>query len=317
MVFGLRLTGDTDVVVKARADDGRAVSCVAAQAQLAKRGFPCARPDSAVWPAIDFLDNRDQAVVPAYVVETAERTRRRIRAAGLQCVLGRADFDAQNLRWHGREVWAVHDGDSLAWQPEAAPDATIDAMATGIAVLARPQPGHFDLATGYHGDLWLDLNALFLRPALLRPHVRWLAGQLGAHDIDAVCGPLDGGAFLAQAVADVLDAAFLPAYRDPAKKPAGYHLPPVTESISGWRVAVTDDAVNAGTAVRACAAELRSQAAQPVAVGALLALGPAALNVGVDLSLPFYPVETMTSQVWPADNCPLCAEGTPVTRPSF
>jgi hypothetical protein len=43
-VFGLRLADGTDVVVKARADDGRAVSCVAAQARLAERGFPCARP---------------------------------------------------------------------------------------------------------------------------------------------------------------------------------------------------------------------------------------------------------------------------------
>jgi hypothetical protein len=44
MVFGLRLPGGTDVVVKARADDGRAVSCVAVQALLAERGSPCARP---------------------------------------------------------------------------------------------------------------------------------------------------------------------------------------------------------------------------------------------------------------------------------
>jgi hypothetical protein len=44
MVFGLRLSGGRDVVVKARADDGRAVSCIAAQARLAGRGFPCARP---------------------------------------------------------------------------------------------------------------------------------------------------------------------------------------------------------------------------------------------------------------------------------
>ena len=43
-VFGLRLADGTDVVVKARADDGRAVSCVAAQARLAERRFPCARP---------------------------------------------------------------------------------------------------------------------------------------------------------------------------------------------------------------------------------------------------------------------------------
>lgn len=44
MVFGLRLADGRDVVVKARADDGRAAACVAAQAQLAERGFPCARP---------------------------------------------------------------------------------------------------------------------------------------------------------------------------------------------------------------------------------------------------------------------------------
>jgi orotate phosphoribosyltransferase len=189
-------------------------------------------------------------------------------------------------------------------------------MGTGIAELANPQRGHFDLATGYHGDLWLNLDAMFLRPALLRPHVRWLAEQLGAHRIDAVCGPLEGGAFLAQAVADLLDTAFLPAYRDPERQPAGYCLPLVTGGISGWRVVATDDAVNAGTAVRACAAELRGQEAEPVAVGALLALGPAALEVAVDLSVPFYPVETTTSQVWPANGCPLCASGTPVTRPS-
>ena len=186
MVLGLRLAGGSEVVVKARADDRRAVSCVAAQARLASRGFPCARPltpvvgvgslavhaeefrpggevlhgdspavatrcaevfarlmaelagvtvapplpnppwvrwdhaDSGVWPAMHFLDIRDQSVVPGYVVEAAERARGRILAVGLPCVLGHADFEAQNLRWHGREVWAVHDWDSLAWQPEAA-----------------------------------------------------------------------------------------------------------------------------------------------------------------------------------------------------
>jgi hypothetical protein len=43
MVFGPRLAGSTDVAVKARAADGRAVWCVAAQARLAECGFPCAR----------------------------------------------------------------------------------------------------------------------------------------------------------------------------------------------------------------------------------------------------------------------------------
>jgi orotate phosphoribosyltransferase len=185
-----------------------------------------------------------------------------------------------------------------------------------LTALANPQAGHFDLRTGFHGDLWLDLDALFLRPTLLRPHVGWLAEQLGAHRIDAVCGPMEGGAFLAQAVADRLGTSFLPAYRDSGPQPEGYHLAPGTQRIAGWRVAVTDDAVNAGTAVRACAAELRRRAAEPVAVGALLALGPAATVVAREMSVPFYPVDTVASQAWPADECPLCASGRPLTRPS-
>jgi hypothetical protein len=58
--------------------------------------------------------------VSEHIVETAERARGRLLAAGLPCVLGHADFEAQNLRWQDRQVWAVHDWDSLAWQPEAA-----------------------------------------------------------------------------------------------------------------------------------------------------------------------------------------------------
>ena len=75
---------------------------------------------STVWPATSFLDDQDQSVVPDFVVDTAGRARERIRAANLPCVLGHADFEAQNLRWRGGEIWAVHDWDSLAWQPEAA-----------------------------------------------------------------------------------------------------------------------------------------------------------------------------------------------------
>jgi hypothetical protein len=77
--------------------------------------------DSGVWPPIAFLDSRDQEVVSGHIVRTAERARSRLLAAAdLPCVLGHADFEAQNLRWQGRQVWAVHDWDSLAWQPEAA-----------------------------------------------------------------------------------------------------------------------------------------------------------------------------------------------------
>jgi orotate phosphoribosyltransferase len=71
----------------------------------------------------------------------------------------------------------------------------MDVVDSLVIRLARARSGHFDLGTGYHGDVWLDLDALFLRPALLRPHVRWLADRLLEHQVDAVCGPAEGGTF--------------------------------------------------------------------------------------------------------------------------
>jgi orotate phosphoribosyltransferase len=181
-----------------------------------------------------------------------------------------------------------------------------------VVRLARPRRGHFDLGTGYHGDLWLDLDALFLRPSRLRPYVGWLAERLREHSPDAVCGPLEGGAFLAYAVADLLGVAFLPGYRSPGQA-SRYHLPSVPGGIGGWRVAVVDDAVNAGTAVAACLRDLRAQGAVPVAVAALLALGEASATVPASLGVPFYPAGTMPSRAWPAPECPLCTDGVPVT----
>jgi orotate phosphoribosyltransferase len=188
-----------------------------------------------------------------------------------------------------------------------------------VVQLARPRSGHFDLGTGYHGDLWLDLDALLLRPALLRPYVRWLAERLSEHSAGAVCGPLEGGAFLAYALADLLEVAFLPGYRAPAARPGevtGYRLPQAPGGIGGWRVAVVDDAVNAGTAVAACLQDIRDRGALPVAVAALLSLGQASTIVPARMRVPFYAAGTMPSQTWPAGGCPLCTDGTPFTDPS-
>jgi orotate phosphoribosyltransferase len=62
-----------------------------------------------------------------------------------------------------------------------------------VSELARPRRGHFDLGTGYHGDLWLDLDGLFLFPDRLRPDVQRLADRLGRYQPGAVCGPLPAG----------------------------------------------------------------------------------------------------------------------------
>jgi len=181
-----------------------------------------------------------------------------------------------------------------------------------LVQLAQPSRGHFDLGTGFHGDVWLDLDLLFLQPALLRQPIRWMAERLREHAVDAVCGPVEGGAFLAYAVADLMTAVFLPGYRTPGQT-AGYHLGPVPGGIGGWRVGIVDDAVNAGTAAIACAEAVRAQGAVPVAVTSLLALGDAGTAIPERLGVPFSPAATLPSQTWPAAQCDLCAQGFPLT----
>ena len=176
--------------------------------------------------------------------------------------------------------------------------------------------GHFDLGTGYHGDLWLDLDALFARPSRLRAPVAGLARWLRGRRVDAVCGPMEGGAFLAFALAGVLEVGFLPAYRGSGV--AAYRLAAGSE-IAGWRVAVVDDAVNAGTAVKACASRLGELGAEVVAVTALLAVGPAAdvadrLPLADGVSVPFHAAESVRSHAWLPADCPLCADGVPLTE---
>ncbi|MBE8519736.1 phosphotransferase [Amycolatopsis sp. H6(2020)] len=95
--------------------------------------------DPGLWPSIGFLDERDQSGVPAVVTETAVRARKRLLAADLPCVLGHADFEAQNLRWRDGEIWSVDDWDSLGWQPEAAlAGAAAGAFASGSPPTLAP-----------------------------------------------------------------------------------------------------------------------------------------------------------------------------------
>lgn len=95
--------------------------------------------DPGVWPTIEELDDRDHGACPwprrSLTRPTGRCRRQRLLAARLPCVLGHADFEAQNLRWHDGDVWAVHDWDSLAWQPEA---ALVGAACGGFASASPP-----------------------------------------------------------------------------------------------------------------------------------------------------------------------------------
>lgn len=182
-----------------------------------------------------------------------------------------------------------------------------------LLALMAGRRGHFRLESGHHGDLWLDVDALFTRPARLAPFVDELARRLSGHSIEVVCGPLTGGAFVAQLAAQRLDAEFCFTERVAAPTPdalysASYELAG-TPDLAGKPVGVVDDVVNAGSAVRSTLASLRAAGAVPVAIGALLMLGRSAAALADEHGLALEATASQDNTLWTPPECPLCADG--------
>jgi len=170
--------------------------------------------------------------------------------------------------------------------------------------------GHFRFVSGDHGDIWLDLDSLFRRPSALAPFVSALAERLDGYRVDVVCGPLTGGGFLAQLIARELDVGF--AYTEMIA-PTSYRLPTgLREGVAGSRIALVDDVINAGAAVRGTYRAVVAHGGQPVVVGALLVLGSAAAAFAADASLPLECLAHRPSNLWEPAACPLCASGSPL-----
>ncbi|HEY1722476.1 MAG TPA: phosphoribosyltransferase family protein [Magnetospirillaceae bacterium] len=186
-------------------------------------------------------------------------------------------------------------------------------MQDDLNALLAARRGHFQLESGHHADMWLDLDALFVHPQRLRPIAQQLALQLAKHDIEAVCGPVVGGAYVAQMIALELDLEFFHADRlisfgDDNTPHVQYRVPNRTRGwLGGKRVAIVDDVISTGSAARATYTDLTICGARPVALGALLVLGFAAPTLAQTANMALETIAQLPSHYWTAADCPLCA----------
>jgi len=176
--------------------------------------------------------------------------------------------------------------------------------------------GHFRYESGHHGDLWLDLDSLFLDAARMRGWAAALARQTAGLGAEVVCGPLTGGAFLAQSVAAELGLGFVHAERRVEGGVVEYRIPaPLAAAVGGRRVLVADDAINAGSALGLTLAELRRHGAVPAGVACLLTLGEAAGRIAAANGVPMLALALLERGMWRPEDCPLCAVGVPLQDP--
>ena len=188
-------------------------------------------------------------------------------------------------------------------------------MREELLSLLGARPGHFRYESGHHGDLWLEIPRLYLRPRRLRRFAVELARRLAPHEIEAVCGPLIEGALLAQMVAEELDVEFSFAQQFARAQgdslyPLGYRIPEALRpGLRDRRTAIVDDVINAGSAVRGALADLRACEARPVAIGSLLVLGPSASDFAASEGVSLENLWALPRHLWEPSACPLCAAG--------
>jgi orotate phosphoribosyltransferase len=192
-------------------------------------------------------------------------------------------------------------------------------MKEKILSLVNGRTGHFRFESGHHGDRWMDLETLCLRGRVVRPFAVELAGRLAKYEVEVVCGPLVEGAFIALLVSLELGCEFTYAERFLADAtheglfPVQYRLPKSLHSaVKGKRVAIVNDVVSAGSAVRGAFADLQALGANVVAISALLGLGESITRFAAEQGVSLELLEQMPHHLWTPATCPLCAAGEPL-----
>jgi orotate phosphoribosyltransferase len=180
--------------------------------------------------------------------------------------------------------------------------------------------GHFDFGNGFHGACYLNPHQLFQHPSTIWRVAQDLIDIIPPqmiHDTDIVAGPVTGGALLAHTIAGLLDgrrALTRPAYSiapfgaDESGHPT---LSPFYRRLMhGRRVLLADDVRNTGQTFAQCATLIEAAGGNLVGTVEIVDRMEATMTLDVpNVAL----VEYKAPANHPADACPLCRAGKPIT----
>ena len=180
--------------------------------------------------------------------------------------------------------------------------------------------GHFDFGNGFHGTLYLNPHQLFRYPSTIWRFAQDLLDVLPASIVDAtevVTGPVTGGALLAHTIAGLLDS------RRAITRPPTLFAPFTLDAdcrhtftrfyrnlVAGRKALVVDDVRNTGQTLARCVELVREAGGTVLATAEIYDRMESMVETGVpNVALAEY----KAPDNYPANACPLCKAGTPVT----
>ena len=172
--------------------------------------------------------------------------------------------------------------------------------------------GHFRLTSGLHSPEYLQSALVLEYPE----HAERLGNQmasalreLAGRRIDVVVSPALGGLIIGHEVARALGARFLFTERDPVQKMMTLRRGFSVET--GEVAVVVEDVITTGGSTREVIELLQANGALVAAAGSIIDRSGGNADVGA----PRVALSTLQVVAYPPEDCPLCREGLPVTKP--
>lgn len=166
--------------------------------------------------------------------------------------------------------------------------------------------GHFQYASGRHGELYIEKFRILQWPDVTEPLCRQIAERFRG-TATVVAGPTTGGVILAYETARQLGLRAIIAERkeegsEEREFRRGFELGP------GERVLVVDDVLTTGGSIREVLKAVAARGAEVAGVGVLVDRTGGRVEFGV----PFFACLDVPAASWDPADCRLCREGVPL-----
>jgi orotate phosphoribosyltransferase len=167
--------------------------------------------------------------------------------------------------------------------------------------------GHFLLTSGLHSPVYWEKFRILEFPEHTSRLCAMIADRFKGQGVEVVAGPTTGGIILAYEVAKQMGVRSIYAEKEGEGRSfrRGFVLKP------GEKVLVVDDILTTGKSVREVLEAVKGREGDVVGIGVLVDRAEDELQLG-------YPLFSCLHSITPAyrpDECPLCKQGLPLTKP--
>lgn len=171
--------------------------------------------------------------------------------------------------------------------------------------------GHFSYTSGRHGREYFEKIRIVREPRFVDELGRMMAAMMEdvRHRIDVVCAPAYGAVVFGFSTALHMGLSFAFLQRD--RRARMSVRPGFLDLLQNSRVLLVEDVSTTGGSIVESMEALGKAGADVVQVGLIVDRTAGRLELGV----PYRSLLSVEAVSWPADECPLCNEGVPVTAP--